>query len=111
MGITKLEASSLVNSTTGKIAIGDNANVSDSKASKEDANGTSTFNAYTDNLKQIYKLKKSMYYNQPIKLYQYYQTTLANCGLSDNQQSQVGYSQTTGKDKAAKYMIISDKAI
>lgn len=109
--ITKLKASSLVNSTTGKVAIGDNANVSDSKASKEDANGTSTFNAYTDNLEQIYKLKKSMYYNQPIKLYQYYQTTLANSGLSDNQQSQVGYSQTTGKDKAAKYMIISDKAI
>lgn len=109
--IAKLNSSSIVNSTTGKLAIGDNANVSDSKASKEDANGTSTFSAYIDNLKQIYKLKKSMYYNQPIKLYQYYQTTLADCGLSDNQQSQMGYSQTAGKDKAAKYMIISDKAI
>lgn len=110
--VDDVQDSRIFNKDDGTVAYGsDYAGDPDSK--KENANASSVYQEYGQILSDIYSEKKSLYLTQPIKLWEYYQKQLdaANMSNSDLSEHKITYSKTSGRDSAAKYLIINQNAL
>lgn len=110
--VDNVQNSRIFNKDDGTVAYGSNY-AGDASSKKENANASSVYQEYGQILSDIYSEKKSLYLTQPIKLWNYYQKQLeaANISTSSLSENKITYSNVSGHDSAAKYLIIKQNAL
>lgn len=110
--VDNVQNSRIFNKDDGTVAYGSNY-ADDASSKKENANASSVYQEYGQILSDIYSEKKSLYLTQPIKLWNYYQKQLeaANISTSSLSENKITYSNVSGHDSAAKYLIIKQNAL
>lgn len=110
--VDSVQDSRILNKDDGTVAYGSNY-AGDANSKKENANASSVYQEYGQILSGIYSEKKSLYLTQPIKLWNYYQKQRDAANISDSNLSEnkITYSNISGHDSVAKYLIIRQNAL
>lgn len=110
--VDNVQKSRIFNKDDGTVAYGSNY-AGDASSKKENANASSVYQEYGQILSDIYSEKESLYLTQPIKLWNYYQKQLeaANISTSSLSENKITYSNISGHDSVAKYLIIKQNAL
>lgn len=110
--VNSVQSSRILNKDDGTVAYG-SSYAGDPESKKENANASSVYQEYGEILDNIYSEKKSLYLTQPIKLWKYYQKQLeaANISTSNLSGNKITYSNTSGHDSVAKYLVINQNAL